>query len=147
MSCNLRHQDIQRYWLSVGHGLLSLQQVRVEGECFYFFCFFTLIHFPLSPLSLSFISSTISSISGLSVWEMSQNDPHGLMCRKTSTQSIKILGHLLYIQKPFQSSVSKIDYSELEEVGCFRRTCHDKKTTNTHQREKCFSLKPFVVTT
>ena len=40
--------------------LLSLQQVRVEGDCFYFFCFFNFIHFPLSPLSLSFISSTIS---------------------------------------------------------------------------------------
>ena len=26
-------------------------------ECFYFFCFFTSIHFPLSPLSLSFICS------------------------------------------------------------------------------------------
>ena len=34
-----------------------------EGQCFYFFCVFTFIHFPLSPLSLSFISSTIYSIS------------------------------------------------------------------------------------
>ena len=50
-------------WLTAGQGPLSLQQVRVEGECFYFFCFFIFIHFPLSPLSLSFISSTISSIS------------------------------------------------------------------------------------
>ena len=32
-------------------------------ECFYFFCFFTFIHFPLSPLSLFFISSSVSSIS------------------------------------------------------------------------------------
>ena len=30
--------------------------------CFYFFCFFTFIPVPLSSLSLSFISSTISSI-------------------------------------------------------------------------------------
>ena len=52
-------------WLTVWKGLLSLQQARVEGECFYFFCFFVLIHFPLSPLSLSFISSTISSIAVL----------------------------------------------------------------------------------
>ena len=49
------------YWFTVGQGLPSLQQVSVEGECFYFFCFFTYIHFPPSPLSLSFISSTISS--------------------------------------------------------------------------------------
>ena len=48
---------------TVWQGLLSLQQVRVEGECFYFFCFFTFVHYPLFPLSLSFISSTISSFS------------------------------------------------------------------------------------
>ena len=40
------------YWLKVGEGLLSLQQVRVEGECFYFFCFFTFIHFPFCPVPL-----------------------------------------------------------------------------------------------
>ena len=49
-------------WLTVGQGLLSLQQVRVESECFYFL-FLHLIHFSLSPLSFSFISSTICSIS------------------------------------------------------------------------------------
>ena len=37
------------------------------GECFYFFCFFTFIHFP-PPMSLSFISSSISLLS----------DPQGL---------------------------------------------------------------------
>ena len=41
-----------RYWLTFGQSLLSLQQVRVEGECFYFFCFFTVIHFPFSPVPL-----------------------------------------------------------------------------------------------
>ena len=49
------------YWLPVGQGLLSLKQVRVEGECFYFFCFFTFTPVSLSSLSLSFISTTISS--------------------------------------------------------------------------------------
>ena len=53
------------YWLTVGQSLLSLQQVRVEGECCYFFCSFTFFQFHLSSLSLSFISSTISSISFL----------------------------------------------------------------------------------
>ena len=33
------------------------------GEYFYFFCFFTFICFLFSPLSLSFFSSTIASIS------------------------------------------------------------------------------------
>ena len=50
------------YWLTVGQGLLSLKPISVEGECYYFFCFFTFSHVPLSPLPLSFISSTISSI-------------------------------------------------------------------------------------
>ena len=53
------------YWLTVGQGLLSLKKVKVEGECFYFFCFFPFIPVPLSSLFLSFISSTISSISFL----------------------------------------------------------------------------------
>ena len=63
VSCILRHWVSNSYRLTVGQGLLSLQQVRVKGECFYFFNFFTFIPVPLSPLSLSFISSTISSIS------------------------------------------------------------------------------------
>ena len=33
------------YWLTVGQGLLSLQQVRVEEECFYFFFFFFFFFF------------------------------------------------------------------------------------------------------
>ena len=48
------------YWLTVGQGLLSLQQVRVDGECFYFSTF---IPVPLSPLPHSVIPSTISSVS------------------------------------------------------------------------------------
>ena len=45
------------YWLTVRQGLLSLQQVWVEGECFYF-CFFTFVFLFLpcpSPL-LSLLS-------------------------------------------------------------------------------------------
>ena len=49
------------YWLTVGQGLLSLQQIRVEG---YFFCSFTFFYLPFLPYS-SFIS-TISSVSFLS---------------------------------------------------------------------------------
>ena len=51
------------YWLTVGQGLLSLQQAKVEGESFYFFCSFTFIPVSLSSLSLYLISSAISSIS------------------------------------------------------------------------------------
>ena len=61
VSCVLRHRGVH---LRLAY-LLSLRQVRLEEHCFYFICFFTFIHFALSPLSLSFISSTISSISFL----------------------------------------------------------------------------------
>ena len=63
------------YSLTVGQGL-SLHHVRVEGQCFYFFCFYTFIHFPLSRLSLSFISSTISSVSLLPFFERRHKMTH-----------------------------------------------------------------------
>ena len=67
--CRVSYRYVTRvpnwYWLTVGQNLLSLLQVRVEGECSNFFCFVTFFHLPLSPLSFSFISSAISSISFL----------------------------------------------------------------------------------
>ena len=48
------------YWLTVRQGLLSLQLVRVEGECFYFFCFFTFIFLFLPCPSLSSLLSRSS---------------------------------------------------------------------------------------
>ena len=51
------------YWLTVGQGLLSLQQVRVEEECFYFFCFFTVIYFPFSPVPLFHLLYCLFSLS------------------------------------------------------------------------------------
>ena len=69
VSCILPHWAVQLIlaysWATC---LLYLQQVRVcvwvgEGGGGDFFYFFTFIHFPLSYLSLSFISSTISSSS------------------------------------------------------------------------------------
>ena len=53
-------------WLTVGQGLISLSQVRVEEKYFfliYLFCFFTSIPVSLSFLPLSSISCTIYSIS------------------------------------------------------------------------------------
>ena len=51
------------YWLTVGQGLISLQQVRVEGGVFIFSVSLLSFSFALSFLSFSLISSTISSIS------------------------------------------------------------------------------------
>ena len=45
------------HWITVGQGLLSLQQVRVEGECCYFFCFFSLSFISFFfPVPLSFLT-------------------------------------------------------------------------------------------
>ena len=46
------------YWLIVGQGLLSLQQVWIEREYYYFFCSFTFFHFPFSFLSFAFFFPT-----------------------------------------------------------------------------------------
>ena len=157
---------------------------------FYFCCFFTFIHFPLSPLSFSFISSTISFISLLPfsgrwhkmthkgwhivkpqhnqsilfllflyfhsfssfspvflfhflyylfylssplLWETIQNDPQGLMCCLTPTQSISFifavssfssfspvlfnfLYYLFYLSSPFLWEMTQNDPQGL--------TCH-----------------------
>ena len=62
VSCILRHWGAQ---LILAYSL-ARPAILVAGKgrdaCFYFFCFFTFIPVPLSSLSLSFISLTISSI-------------------------------------------------------------------------------------
>ena len=58
------------YWLTVGQGLLSLQQVGVEGECCYFFCSLTLFHLPLIP----YPSLSSSLLSLLSLFSLSLGD-------------------------------------------------------------------------
>ena len=67
VSCSFCHRGAKLIlaYITVGQGLLSLQQVSVEGECCYFFSSFTFFHCPLSSLPLSFIFSTISSVSFL----------------------------------------------------------------------------------
>ena len=56
----LDEAKVSMYLASLGHQTdIGLQ---LGKACFYFFCFFTFIHFPLSPLPLSFNSSTISLI-------------------------------------------------------------------------------------
>ena len=65
VACILRHRGVQLILAYSWTRLAILVKVRVERECFYFLCFFTFIPVPFSPLSLSFISSTISFISFL----------------------------------------------------------------------------------
>ena len=63
--CILHHWGVQLI-LAYGWARPAILVVgKGRGECFYFFCFFTFFPVPLSSLSLSFISSTLSSISFL----------------------------------------------------------------------------------
>ena len=91
------------YWLTAGQGLLSLRRVRVEGGCFYFFCFFTFIPVPLSSLSLSFISSTISSISFLpfSGIRHKMTLKGWRAVKPQHNQSIVIITYHLLLNKPY----------------------------------------------
>ena len=68
------------YWLTVGQGLLSLQQVRVEGICSYFFCSITVIHFPFSSVPLFHLLCHLFCLSSF-LWERTQNDPQELTCQ------------------------------------------------------------------
>ena len=68
------------YWLIAGQGLLSLQQVKVEGNAF-ISSVSSLSFFFFSPLSLSFISFIVSYLSSPFLLEATQNDPQGLTCR------------------------------------------------------------------
>ena len=51
-----------------------------RGECFYLFCFLTLIHFPFSPVPLFDLLYYLFYLylSSPFLWETTQNDPQGL---------------------------------------------------------------------
>ena len=66
VSCILSHRGVQLILVySWARPAILLAGKGRGGECFYFFYFFTFIPIPLFSLSLSFISSTITSISFL----------------------------------------------------------------------------------
>ena len=75
---------------------------------FYFFCFFSYIHFSLSPLSLFFISSTISSISLLPFSGRSHKMTHkgGRVVKPQHNPILRgLLPYLFYIFR--QTALSK----------------------------------------
>ena len=65
--CIMRHWGVQLIldYSWARPAILVAGKGRVEGKCFYFFCFFTSISVSLSSLSLSFIPSAISSVAFL----------------------------------------------------------------------------------
>ena len=65
VSCILRHRGVQLILAYRWAKYAILVAGKGRGGCYYFFCFFTFIPVPFSSLFLSFISSTISSISFL----------------------------------------------------------------------------------
>ena len=70
VSCILITGASNSYWLTVGQDLLALQQVRVEGGCFYFLLF---LHFhSFSFLPCPFLSSLLLSL--LSLFSLSVGD-------------------------------------------------------------------------
>ena len=75
----LRHRDVQLILAYSCARLAILVAGKARGEFVHFFPF---IPVPLSSLSLSLISTTISSSFPR---ETTQNDPQGLTCRLTST--------------------------------------------------------------
>ena len=64
VSCILRHRGVQLI-LAYSWARPAVLAGKGRGGMFYFVCFFTFIPVPLSSLFLSFICSTISSISFL----------------------------------------------------------------------------------
>ena len=92
MSCISRHRGVQlmlAYSWARPAILVTGEDIGYRVNVFIFFSFFTFTPVPLSSLSLSFISSTISSVSFLPFfWETTQNGPQGLTCRETPTQSM-----------------------------------------------------------
>ena len=98
--CILSHRGVQIWnWLIVGQDLLSFVAGKDRGgwghvfSCLTVWFCFTWILFLDSRLitsmsQLTFIFSTISSyLFSPFLWEMTQNDPQGLPCSKTPTQS------------------------------------------------------------
>ena len=65
VSCILRHWGVQLILAYNWARLVILVAGKGRGECFYFFPFFPFIPVPVFSLSLSFSSSTVSSISFL----------------------------------------------------------------------------------
>ena len=83
---------------------LQLGKAGKVSMCFYFFCFFTFIPVPLSSLSLSFISSTNSSISFLPFCGRRHKMTHtGGRVVKTQHNQIFLLLNLISLLSSFIS--------------------------------------------
>ena len=81
MSCILRHRGVQLRLAYNWARPAIIAAGKGRGEIIFIsFYNFTFIHFPLSPLYHSFISS-LSLLSPTFLWVTTQNDSQGLTCR------------------------------------------------------------------
>ena len=98
MSCSFCQQGVQLILANTdGQALLSLQQVRVEEECCYFFCSFTFFHFPLSSLSLSSpLLSTPASVAHLDAPSDWRTGDRGFNPRRGRQHSFVEIDHEIF---------------------------------------------------
>ena len=119
VSCILRHQGVQLILNYSWARPAVLAAGMGRGGMFNFFCVFIFIHFPLSPLSLSFIS-TVSSISLLPFsgrrhkmahkgWRVVKPQ-HNLQVNKTHTFFVAYVGHNTEQSKHWSDVLGEAQY-------------------------------------
>ena len=140
MSCILRHRGVQLIFAYSWARPAILAAGKSRGGCLYFFCFFTFIHYPLSPLSLSFISSTISSFSLLPF----SGRRHKLTLKgwrvvkpqhKSSFSSVplfNLLYYFFYLSSPFLWETTQNDQQGLAYPQHNQSNIHDVESTVKH---------------
>ena len=94
VSCIVRHWGIQLILAYSWARLAILVAGKGRGVCFYFFSF---IPVPLSSLSLSFISSTMSSISSRFLWEPTQNARDHMSLNPNTINQVRMLKVELFL--------------------------------------------------
>ena len=112
VSCILLTWASNWYWLTVWQGLLSLQQVWVEGEClffFYFFCFFTFIplHFLFLPCPSLHLLYYIFYLFSLSLGDVTKWATRVNVSLNSKTESIN-----LNFKVPITTTADEFYFSE-----------------------------------
>ena len=77
VSCILHHRGVQIIFAYSWAKPAILAEGKGRRGMFLFLLFFSLSFIFLSPLPLSFISSTVSYLSSPFLWQTTQNDPQG----------------------------------------------------------------------
>ena len=153
MSCILHHQGVHLILAYSWARPAILVAGKGKGEMFYFFCFFTFIPVPLSSLSLSFISSTISSLFSLSLGDkaqtaMQQHGEHDKAQQKSGSSTASGLssrcpGTILPLDPARSGRESVVDSACLS-LTIIQFSAHVISISNTHSQQAhiCNTQKP-----